>query len=667
MEELMRSALTNALAASALAAVAAGLALILSRRPAIVHCIWVVVLLKLVTPPMFEFSVARFLPEPEPTPELVTIAVEDLEGIDWEAFEACEPVEVVEEAAVQPAWEIDPTLIWKGLGIVWLAGSLATAVLAGTRIVRFQRRLRDASPAGWAVEEEVEILAAEMGLRQVPLVDIVDARTTPMLWGLGVRPRLILPRMLWKELDGRSRTLLLTHELAHLKRGDHLLRFLELAVTVLYWWLPVVWLARRALRDVEEQCCDAWVVWMFPDDARAYAETLLDTVDFLNPGAEPEPLLASGFGKVHHLRKRLTMVMKGTTPRALGWKGSLTALALSGVLLPMSPTWAQKAAESTDTATATATVSASADGVGETTTVIVSETQDGSPDVLTLRAIARDGVPATVEVAGKDDSLAANTITVRAVADVADVKTIDVKGPNIAFAGAPITVKIDDEKDKKDKVEKDGDKKDETKVQRQFRYEFRGVPAEAREGMKKAVEELKARIKELEDKKSDGPEAEIQIKALKAALEQVEKMSNTPLGRIAVAGQPSAPGDVKVFRRELKVDDPKAQEARKQVDELRKVLAEKQKEMSEAATKLAKAQAELAKISHEFVAVRPDVNLQLKEVRALTAPRIAEGRALLVPGSDAKDKARIEALEKKLDQVLKQLDSLKKPESDDKK
>ena len=141
----------------------------------------------------------------------------------------------------------------------------------------------------------------------------------PMLWAVACRPRLIIPRDLWKSLSQRQRSLLLVHELAHLHRGDHLLRLFELLVTALYWWFPVVWWARHALRDAEEQCCDAWVIWAFPDEARTYAETLLDTVDFLNPSRAPEPLLASGFGRAHHLRRRLTMIMLGTTPRRLGW------------------------------------------------------------------------------------------------------------------------------------------------------------------------------------------------------------------------------------------------------------------------------------------------------------------------------------------------------------
>ena len=155
-------------------------------------------------------------------------------------------------------------------------------------------------------------------------------------------PRLIIPIDLWKGLDDHQRATLIIHELAHLRRGDHHLRFFELIVTALYWWHPVLWWARHSLRDVEEQCCDAWVVWAYPEAAKAYAETLLETLDFLNYSEPTEPLLASGFGKVHHLRKRLTMIMNGTTPRLLGIWGTLGSLGLAAVLLPVNATWAQK-------------------------------------------------------------------------------------------------------------------------------------------------------------------------------------------------------------------------------------------------------------------------------------------------------------------------------------
>ena len=160
-----------------------------------------------------------------------------------------------------------------------------------------------------------------------------------MVWAFGWRPRLIIPdRALEKPRRAPARTLLI-HELAHLRRGDHRVRFFELVVTALYWWNPVLWWARQALRDVEEQCCDAWVVWALPDAAKSYAETLLETLDFLNQSDLSEPLLASGFGKVHHLRKRLTMIMSGTTPRLVSLWGTLGALSLGALLLPVNATW----------------------------------------------------------------------------------------------------------------------------------------------------------------------------------------------------------------------------------------------------------------------------------------------------------------------------------------
>src|SRR5205823_693173 len=118
-------------------------------------------------------------------------------------------------------------------------------------------------------------------------------------------------------------------------------RLLELAVTALYWWHPAVWWARRELREAEEQCCDAWVVWALPQARRTYALALVETVDFLSGAPAALPSAASGVGPVDDLRKRVTMIMRGTTPRALTWAGNLVVLGVAA-LLPVLPTWAQE-------------------------------------------------------------------------------------------------------------------------------------------------------------------------------------------------------------------------------------------------------------------------------------------------------------------------------------
>ena len=59
--------------------------------------------------------------------------------------------------------------------------------------------------------------------------------------------------------------MILAHELAHLRRRDHWVRAVELIVSTVYWWNPLVWVIRRQIHQAEDLCCDAWVRWAFPE------------------------------------------------------------------------------------------------------------------------------------------------------------------------------------------------------------------------------------------------------------------------------------------------------------------------------------------------------------------------------------------------------------------
>jgi hypothetical protein len=153
----------------------------------------------------------------------------------------------------------------------------------------------------------------------------------------------VLPASLVERLTTEQWLTLLAHELAHWRRRDHWVRWLELAALGLYWWCPLAWWAKAQLQQAEEECCDAWVVWTLPGAARAYALALVETVEFL-AGARPAlPPAASGLGQVQSLKRRLTMILRGTTPRALSLAGIFAVLGLGALLLPLAPTWAQAA------------------------------------------------------------------------------------------------------------------------------------------------------------------------------------------------------------------------------------------------------------------------------------------------------------------------------------
>jgi beta-lactamase regulating signal transducer with metallopeptidase domain len=345
VETLLSLGLHNALAATALAVLVAALGLF-CRRPALVHGLWLLVLLKLLLPPLGAVAL------PWPVWPEALLGVGENASLRGETPVALDPAVRLPADAGVPLVPAAPTSrpdlpppaagpSWRlPVAVAWLTGSLLWAGMAGWRVIRFQRLLRYTELAPAPVQEQARRLANRLGLARCPGVWLVPAPVSPLLWALGT-PRLLVPVALWERLTEAQRETLLVHELAHLRRRDHWVRGLELAVTALYWWHPVVWWARRQLREAEEQCCDAWVVWALPGAAPAYATALLAAVTFLSQSRPALPVAASGIGHVDRLKRRLTMILQGTCSRALGWAGVLVVLGLGFLFLPWVPTLAQ--------------------------------------------------------------------------------------------------------------------------------------------------------------------------------------------------------------------------------------------------------------------------------------------------------------------------------------
>jgi beta-lactamase regulating signal transducer with metallopeptidase domain/Skp family chaperone for outer membrane proteins len=349
MNTLLLLGLSNALAALILA-VPAALVSRLMRRPALAHVLWLLVLLKLVTPPLLFWPISwpRAEPRAESPPKETKQADEVVnpEPIELVVMEEA-PVEWMPVELATPAAEPTPPLridVETALAGIWLSGAVIWFFLAAYRVGRFRRELRRGIPASAELRDRVKELSNRLGLRLCPEVVLVKGRIPPMLWWVGGIPTLIVPASLIASLSGDALETVLLHELAHYRRRDHWVRMLELMVTGLYWWNPVVWYARRELREAEEQCCDAWVVTALPGSARTYATALVETLDFL-AGAGAAPLGASGVGPVSDLKRRLTMILRDVPPRSLSWAAVMTVLGAAGLVLPVLPVWAQDAAK----------------------------------------------------------------------------------------------------------------------------------------------------------------------------------------------------------------------------------------------------------------------------------------------------------------------------------
>jgi beta-lactamase regulating signal transducer with metallopeptidase domain len=366
VDTLLSVAVVNAVGAAVLAVPAAVLDR-LERWPALTHSLWLLVLLKLITPPLYVIPLPSFRYSAEtengvsPLPDQLAVDLRKTHGLSGtseipaDCGEMDPPPRVLvlnprddsndrapatpEELQSAPTL---PSISWRtAAGLLLVSGCAGCWMLLALRLWQFSRVLRHVRPAPDAVQGLTRGLAGRLGLRRPPEVSLVKAPISPLVWGLTLRPRVLLPEALWKRLSEPQRESLLVHELAHLRRRDHWVRLLELLVVSLYWWHPVVWWARGRLRQAEEQCCDAWVVWAFPDRAEEYACALLETVSFLSRQRTPLPVGASGMAGVASIKRRLTMILRDRAPRGLPRGGLLAVCASAAFLLPLAATPAE--------------------------------------------------------------------------------------------------------------------------------------------------------------------------------------------------------------------------------------------------------------------------------------------------------------------------------------
>ena len=279
------------------------------RQYAVARILWLLVLVKLVTPPM------------------VNLQLGVSAGTTACALGTCACGPHVQEQTILG------TLPWVFLAI-WLAGAGVTGWIAWRRWSQFGRLLEHATPAPLVWQALAARLTGELSLRRPPEILTVPGRLPPLVvpgWG---RSRMLLPKALLGELNASQRVALLTHELMHIKRGDHLVRMLELIVVVAYWWLPIVASIGRQLRACEETCCDAAVVARLPGARRDYAQLLLDVLDFANPLPPEAVSQATAMSAGDELEQRLRSILHPAPGSRRARPVGAMALGLACAILP---------------------------------------------------------------------------------------------------------------------------------------------------------------------------------------------------------------------------------------------------------------------------------------------------------------------------------------------
>ena len=229
------------------------------------------------------------------------------------------------------------TLQWRGVAaLFWLAGM---AGLAGVLVYRTRVTRRMLAGAAGTEEFSGMLLkcASRLGVRRRVTLKLSGAAAAPAVCGL-FRPVILLPTALASRLSAAQMEAVLLHELAHVRRGDPWVNYIQALLQIFYFYNPLLWLANAAIRRVREEAVDELVLVAMADDASLYPETLLQVAKFTMQTARP------GFGWVGILEKkstvggRIRLMLRRPWPQSarLGLRGGIAVAAAAAVLLPMS-------------------------------------------------------------------------------------------------------------------------------------------------------------------------------------------------------------------------------------------------------------------------------------------------------------------------------------------
>jgi beta-lactamase regulating signal transducer with metallopeptidase domain len=194
--------------------------------------------------------------------------------------------------------------IWLGVaGLLFLRSVLITH-----RLVANATRIGTPPPAR-------TFAALEAARRRLALHTSVDLIASPLCEAPAVlrvlRPIIVLPSDGCQSLGDDELESLLCHECAHVARHDNLVGFLENIAGALFWFNPLVWLARRHAASSREEACDERVT-----DAAMPAETYVGALAKLCRTLVAPRVTAVSCMANAHLKERIEHLMKYDSMRA---------------------------------------------------------------------------------------------------------------------------------------------------------------------------------------------------------------------------------------------------------------------------------------------------------------------------------------------------------------
>ena len=177
------------------------------------------------------------------------------------------------------------------LSIAWMGGMAVMLIYMLINYLQIRKRLADS-------------VIYQKGIRQSEKIG------SPFVFGL-IKPTVYIPY----GLEERVESFVLSHERAHISRGDHWFKFFWFCVLAIHWFNPFVWLAFICLcADIEFACDERVFLKMSEADRKEYASALVNQRSSCHrisacPVAFGETNVKSRISRIFHYRRPKTWIL----------------------------------------------------------------------------------------------------------------------------------------------------------------------------------------------------------------------------------------------------------------------------------------------------------------------------------------------------------------------
>jgi len=187
--------------------------------------------------------------------------------------------ELTQQNALLTYQELLPSILAYSLPYISLLWLVTIVILSSKLLIEIRNvnnlPMHSSISPSLALSARFDELAKQIKLAKTPKLLISLKAEVPMAIGW-IKPVVLLPASMVTGLNSAQLEMLILHELAHIRRHDYLVNFLQTLIELLFFFHPCVHWIGKQMRNEREYCSDDIAV-QHCGDAIAYAHTLTDT------------------------------------------------------------------------------------------------------------------------------------------------------------------------------------------------------------------------------------------------------------------------------------------------------------------------------------------------------------------------------------------------------